>query len=124
MTGDTALVLVVEDDPAITSVLTEVLADEGYRVAAGIGGQGLALALADPPDIVLLDVMMPGMDGPEVCRRLRADPRTQDVPIVFVTALPPLVLRQRLSGCSHQGIIQKPFALDDLLTTVEHCVDS
>ena len=63
-------VLVVEDDSSIAQVLTTLLEDEGYRVATGVDGQALASALADPPGLVLLDVMMPGIDFLEVCRRL------------------------------------------------------
>ncbi len=70
-------VLVVDDDPGIAGVLQYLLTDEGYQVTASVGGHALPLAQAEPPDLILLDVMMPGMDGPEVCRRLQDDPRSQ-----------------------------------------------
>ena len=126
MTGSpgAAIVLIVEDDQQIVGVLTDLLVDEGYRVIAGVDGQGLAVALAEPPALVLLDVMMPGMDGVEVCRRLRADPRTRDVPIVFLTAVPPEVLAQQLGDLPYQGVIRKPFRLDEVLDTVERFVDA
>lgn len=111
-------ILVVEDDQQIAAILTDLLEGEGYRVATAVDGQALALAQADPPALVLLDVMMPGMDGAEVCRRLKADPRTRDVPVVFVTALPPDVLLARLGGCAYEGLIRKPFGLDEVLATV------
>ncbi len=113
-----ARVLTIEDDPHIAGLLADLLGDEGYRVAVGVGGAGLAAALADPPGLVLLDVMMPGMDGPEVYRRPQADPRTRATPVVFVTAIAPAVAGRRLAGCRYAGLIRKPFTLDEVLTTV------
>ncbi len=107
----TGRVLVVEDDFAIAGVLADVLEDEGYAVAVSDDGEALALALADPPELILLDAMMPRMDGPEVCRRLRADPRTREVPVVFVTALQPEVLARRVGGCTYQGLIWPAFTM-------------
>ncbi len=116
-------VLVVEDDPHIAGVLTDLLEDEGYRVRLGVDGQALAAALTDPPRLVLLDVMMPGMDGIEVCRRLKGDPRTRDVPVVFVTAMPTDVLSTRLGDTPYEGVIRKPFTLLDVLDTVQRHLD-
>lgn len=79
-------ILVVDDTPANVTILHDLLKDQ-YRVKlAGNGAKALQLAAAAPPDLVLLDVMMPEMDGYEVCRRLKADPATQRVPIIFLTA--------------------------------------
>ena len=116
-------VLVVEDDPHIAGVLTDLLEDEGYQVRLGVDGEALAAALADPPRLILLDVMMPGMDGIEVCRRLKGDPRTRDVPVVFVTAMPTDVLSTRLGDTPYDGVIRKPFTLLDVLDTVQHHLD-
>ncbi len=113
-------VLVVEDDPDVAGVLHDLLTDEGYRVTVSSDGQSLAAAQANPPNLILLDVMMPGMDGPEVCRRLQADPRTRAIPVVFITAVAPSLTAQRLAGCQYAGIIRKPFTLDEVLTTVAH----
>jgi DNA-binding response OmpR family regulator len=80
-------VLVVEDDPDIVEVLVYNLRREGYVVdSVGDGERGLALALSRKPDIVLLDLMLPGMDGMEVCRRLRAKEDGADVPVIMLTA--------------------------------------
>jgi putative two-component system response regulator len=80
-------VLVVDDTPANIDVLKELLRDD-YTVKVALDGErALKIALTDnPPDIILLDVMMPGMDGYEVCRILKEDPRTRKVPVIFVTA--------------------------------------
>jgi CheY-like chemotaxis protein len=68
--------------------------------------------------VILLDVQMPGMDGPQVCRRLKAEPRTAHVPVVFVTALAPALLGARLGDCPHEGVLHKPFDLEELLAAV------
>ena len=79
-------VLVIEDDPANRALLTALLERAGYRaVTATDGPSGLAAALETAPDVVLLDIGLPGMDGLEICRRLRADPRTVAMPVVLLT---------------------------------------
>ena len=115
-------VLVVEDDLHIAGVLTDLLEDEGYRVTTGVDGEALSTAFAAPPALVLLDVMMPGMDGIEFCRRLKSDPRTRDTPVVFVTAMPADVLTARLGDCPYEGVIRKPFTLTEVLDAVERHV--
>jgi DNA-binding response OmpR family regulator len=80
-------VLIVDDDPDIRSLYRLVLHQEGLEVIAAASGQeALSLAEVDIPALVLLDIMMPDMDGYEVCRRLRADPRTMDVPVLLFSA--------------------------------------
>ncbi len=84
---DGARVLIVEDEPDLLHLLQYNLAREGYVVAtAESGEEGLRLARADPPELVLLDLMLPGMDGLEVCRSLRSRQATRAVPIVMLTA--------------------------------------
>jgi len=81
-------VLVVDDTPTNVSVLLEMLGREGHRVlVARDGASALEQAQYAQPDLILLDVMMPGIDGFETCRRLRDDPRTAAVPVIFMTAL-------------------------------------
>ncbi|PRD69748.1 two-component system response regulator [Malikia spinosa] len=82
-----ATILVVDDTPANLSLMTGLLRDE-YKVKAAIDGEkALRIAQSSPaPDLILLDIMMPGMDGYEVCRRLKADPATRDIPVIFLTA--------------------------------------
>ncbi|HET8630127.1 MAG TPA: response regulator [Thermomicrobiales bacterium] len=111
-------ILVVEDDGTIADVLAELLTGEGYRVTVGVDGAAVDAARADPPDVVLLDLWMPGMDGAEVCRRLKADPRTRRAPIVFVTATPAGVVGRHLAGCEYAAVIHKPFDIAALLDTV------
>ena len=111
-------VLIVEDEAGIAEVLADLLGDEGYETAVSVDGAALGAVADAPPALILLDVMMPGMDGPEVCRRLKADPRTAHVPVVFVTALPPETLAARLGDCPYDDVLPKPFTLDGVLAVV------
>lgn len=112
-------IFVIEDDEQIARMLGDLLEDEGYYVRLGSNGSALTAALAAPPELFLLDVMMPGIDGIEFCRRLRDDPATVHVPVIFITAAPTDVLAPRLSTISYEGLISKPFAIDDLLRVVQ-----
>jgi len=111
-------VLIVEDEAGIAEVLADLLGDEGYETAVSVDGAALGAVADAPPALILLDVMMPGMDGPEVCRRLKADPRTAAVPVVFITALPPETLAARLGDCPYDDVLPKPFTLDGVLAVV------
>jgi len=112
-------VYVVEDDEQIAAMLSDLLEDEGYRVRTGVDGTALTAAFADPPALVLLDVMMPGMDGIEFCRRLRENPETTDVPVIFLTAAPTDLLAARLRTITYEHLIRKPFTIDEILTNVD-----
>ncbi|MBI3969998.1 MAG: response regulator transcription factor [Chloroflexi bacterium] len=108
-----ARVLVVEDDPRVLSAVARGLTLEGYSVdAAEDGPGGLALVAARPPDVVVLDVMLPGMNGLEVCDRLR---RTSGVPILLLTARDGI--QDRVAGLDRgaDDYLVKPFAFDELL---------
>jgi two-component system response regulator MprA len=106
-------VLVVDDDAKITGFLRRALAYEGYQVdVAGGGAAALAHALQAPPDVVVLDVMMPGLDGLEVCRRLRAG---GDVPVLMLTARDEVADRVEGLDAGADDYLAKPFALEELL---------
>jgi DNA-binding response OmpR family regulator len=80
-------ILAVDDDSTALGALRQILTQKGYDVTtAGNGEDALAILAAASFDLVILDVVMPGMTGYEVCRTLRQDPRTQDVPVIFLTA--------------------------------------
>ena len=109
-------ILVVEDEERIRSFLQRGLSYEGYRVDIADDGQaGLDLARDNPPDLVLLDVMLPGIDGIEVCRRLRAG---GDVPILMLTAKE--AIEDRVAGldAGADDYLVKPFAFDELLARI------
>ena len=105
-------VLVVDDDPRLLHIVEMYLSIEGYDVdTAESGEEGLARFVAQPADLVVLDIMMPGMDGIEVCRRLRDDSAGAAIPVVMFSALSgdDDVERARAAGATH--MITKPFNL-------------
>ncbi len=110
-------ILVVDDDPSIVALLTEALGDAGYEVVATMGGAALALAHAVQPAVILLDLMMPAMDGAEVSRRLRADAATARIPIIAMTAAPSL--RTPGGPMLADDRLPKPFELDRLYALIE-----
>jgi CheY-like chemotaxis protein len=109
-------VLVVDDDPAIVCFLRAALEDEGYEVVSAVDGEALPLAHALHPSVILLDVMMSGMDGPEVSRRLRADPVTALIPIIAMSAQH--YLEAPVAQMPVNDRLPKPFELDQLYDTV------
>jgi len=107
-----ATVLVVDDDPGIRASLRQALAYEGYRVSVAEDGRAaLRMAREQPPDVVVLDVMMPGIDGIEVCRRLREG---GDVPVLMLTARDAVADRVNGLDAGADDYLAKPFALDEL----------
>jgi len=113
-------VLVVDDDRNITKLLDFAFQRAGYTVLlARDGDEGLALAAAHAPDAAVLDVMMPGMHGYELCRRLRADPRTQDIKIVFLTARSQPIDEQEGKRAGGDLFLAKPVLPEELVSAVE-----
>ncbi|MCA1945013.1 MAG: response regulator [Desulfovibrio sp.] len=110
MAASQSRVLIVDDTPENIQVLMETLRGEHALQAAKDGEKALRLAFAEPhPDLVLLDIMMPGMDGYEVCRRLKADVRTRDIPVLFITALSEEEDEARGLALGAVDYITKPF---------------
>lgn len=115
-------ILVVDDHPAVRSVLREVLGDEDMEIREAADGEtALALARERVPDLVLLDLAMPGMDGLEVLRRLKEDERTRPVKVVVVTARG---AEGRTEGLSlgAEEYLEKPFSPIQLLELVERMI--
>jgi two-component system response regulator MprA len=112
-----ANILVVEDDRSISTVLRRGLTFEGYRVeVADTGVQALDIARLRMPDIVILDIMIPGVDGLEVCRRIRA--AGEDVPILMLTARDEVADRVAGLDAGADDYLVKPFAFEELLARV------
>ncbi len=113
------VVLVVDDNAANRDTLTELLGAANYRmIEAGDGPAALQCAADTPPDLILLDVMMPGMDGYEVCRRVRADLRLAEVPVIMVTALDDQASRLAGIEAGADDFITKPFNRAELRARV------
>jgi DNA-binding response OmpR family regulator len=112
-------VLVVEDDADINAALQETLRLSGYDVVGALSGaETFAEVERRCPDLVLLDQMLPDLDGVEICRRLRAAPRTQRVPIIFLTARSEEAARVRALGAGGDDYVVKPFSMQELLLRV------
>ena len=112
-------VLVVEDDLAIQLLLTETLRSRGYETAtAADGPAALPAALKHRPDLVLLDLGLPGFNGFEVLTRLKADETLRDVPVIMVTAWGEPDVMSRALAAGALDYIRKPFDLEDLLERV------
>jgi CheY-like chemotaxis protein len=102
-------ILVVDDDPRNRKLLEAFLLADGYAVRACDSGAKALRAVAEQrPDAILLDAMMPDMDGFETVRRLRAQPETRAIPVLMVTALDDAASRQRLASAGIDGILTKP----------------
>jgi len=105
------IVLVVDDSPTNIDVLSNSLRPDYIVKAATSGKKALQIAFSDnQPDIILLDIMMPEMDGYEVCERLKSDPATQNIPVIFITAMSETVDEEMGLGLGAVDYITKPFS--------------
>jgi signal transduction histidine kinase len=112
-------ILIVDDTPANVSVLLQCLGDHGYRLmVAEDGEEALAQVARTPPDLVLLDVMMPGIDGFETCRRLRERASSRDVPVIFMTALTDTAEKVKGFSVGAVDYITKPIQHEEALARV------
>jgi len=113
------LVLLADDNPVNLGVLCNALSGEQLELAVATNGQMvLEMARAEPPDLILLDVQMPVLDGFEACRRLKEDPKTRDIPVIFMTSLNELDSRIRGFSLGAVDYISKPFEEAELLARV------
>ena len=103
-------VLLVDDDPTIQLVAKAALSWAQFEVSVAANGlDALAHVAAAPPDLILLDWMMPELDGPGTCARLKADPATKDIPVIFLTTRSQVEDRARCLALGAAGLIVKPF---------------
>jgi DNA-binding response OmpR family regulator len=115
-------VLIVDDEFGLAEVVAEMLQERGFETSLAINGQiALELIGEEVPDLLLLDCMMPILDGVGVVRALRADPRTAALPIILMTALPHVVPPEvEATACA---LLQKPFSPAELFAAIERCLD-
>jgi serine phosphatase RsbU (regulator of sigma subunit)/CheY-like chemotaxis protein len=112
-------ILVVDDTPTSAQLLSQILVQQGHRVRAALSGpEALAAAQAAPPDLILLDIMMPGMNGYEVCQQLKADERTHDIPVVFISALGEAEDKLKAFTVGGVDYIPKPFQPKEVVARV------
>ena len=112
-------ILIVDDNPANLSVVVDHLEDQGLQVSVAQGGEeALKRAEFIQPDLILLDVMMPGIDGFETCRRLKANEATEAIPVIFMTALADITDKVAAFAAGGVDYVSKPFQVEELLARV------
>ena len=122
MTGNR--ILVVDDTPANVKLLVDVLGAKGFVTSAAVNGEeALAKIAAAPPDLVLMDIQLPDINGIEAFERIRADPGTAAVPVVAFTASVTPTDRNRITQAGFSGFVSKPIELKQFLATVKRMVE-
>jgi signal transduction histidine kinase len=121
---DSAVILVVDDVLENLRLLSKILSLEGYQVRQAINGEvALKTVQAIQPDLILLDIMMPDMDGYEVCKALKSDPRTQNIPIIFLSALDEVLDKVKAFKIGGSDYITKPFQHGEVLARVQNQIE-
>ena len=112
-------ILIVDDMPENIRLLAGILSDKGFRIRAASGGrQALITIEKEAPDLILLDIMMPGLDGYEVCRALKEDEATRDIPVIFISALDEIGNKVEAFSSGGVDYICKPFQAEEVLARV------
>ena len=121
--GGKTSILIVDDKPENLTLLSRILMDAGYQVRGATSGlQALKTALYSPPQLILLDIKMPDMDGYEVCRQLKVDEWTRDIPVIFLSSLHEAVDKVKGFRVGGADFISKPFSAEEVLARVQtHC---
>lgn len=116
-------ILLVDDDPNLRKIMSRQLEHWGYRVVtAASSAEGLTRAHTDAPALILLDIMMPKMRGREACAALKADPKTRDIPVIFLTALGLADHIRAGMELGAEDYVVKPFRPDDLRERIKVCL--
>jgi CheY-like chemotaxis protein len=117
------LILVVDDEPDLLALLVDQVSSLGYDVVpARDGREGLRLAIDRAPDVILTDVIMPYMDGPEMLDRLRSRPGTREIPVIAITALTDRRTRSRLTSLGVRSYLAKPYSLRELAERIREAL--
>jgi DNA-binding response OmpR family regulator len=113
-------ILLIEDDPQISKLISQTLQRAGYEVVTAMdGSEGLRKVKETNPQLVVLDISLPGVDGYQVCRYLRQDPATARLPIIMVTAMGRPADQRRGFETGADDYLPKPFALSELVTRIQ-----
>ncbi|WP_228061081.1 MULTISPECIES: response regulator [unclassified Coleofasciculus] len=114
-------ILIVDDTPENLQLLSATLSERGYKVRGVVKGQmAIRAAKSAPPDLILLDIRMPEMDGYQVCEHLKADPTTVEIPVIFISALDEVLDKVRAFAIGGIDYITKPFQVEEVLARVEN----
>ena len=120
MSEQNTKILIVDDEPEITEIVDIFLSNAGFKVIAeNTAYDGIKAAKKSTPDVILLDIMMPGMDGYEVCNALKADPTTANIPVVFLTGKDSRDDSGRSFRVGGDLFVKKPFSCERLLDIVK-----
>ncbi len=118
--GKPAKILVIDDEPEVTDIICKALKNKGYNVMAENSGvMGLKQAMLLPPDLILLDIIMPVMDGYKVCEELKKNKSTKDVPVIFLTGKDMKEDNYKSFQVGGDMFIKKPFSEERLLEIVK-----
>lgn len=117
-------VLVIDDEPDVRFLLRVNFEAEGFEVSEASSGEALSVAWLDRPDAIILDLMMPGMDGWEMLDHLKADPFTKDIPVIIVTARTGNEDRLTLLERGAAAFVTKPFDPNEVLERVRELIES
>jgi len=113
-------ILIVDDTPANLQILTQMLTEQGYQVFPAINGKLALMSVQSTlPDLILLDILMPEMDGYDVCKTLKADERTYNIPVIFISALDDVFDKVKAFSLGGVDYITKPFQREELLARVQ-----
>ena len=118
---DRGTVLIVDDTLANLRLLTDMLRDQGYKVRGAPNGDiALNAVRSSPPDVILLDINMPGKNGYEVCRELKEDDAFRHIPVIFLSALDEALDKVAAFQAGGADYVSKPFQIEEVLARVEH----
>src|SRR5881296_4783857 len=118
--GPAAKILVADDDQSLLRTLTWILKEHGYTVVAVPGGEGLLTKLEEErPQLLLLDIMMPKVDGLQLLQKMKADDRFRDLPVLMISSMPPEEATVKSLGLGAADFIPKPFRVRELLARVK-----
>lgn len=121
MTFQPASILIVDDIPTNLKVLFNILMQSGFQVSVAKNGESALLKVEQAlPDLILLDILMPGINGFETCRRLKANPKTQDIPVIFLTALDEVIDKVKAFAVGGVDYITKPYQVQEVLIRVQN----
>lgn len=116
-------ILFIEDEPDMVAVARPRLEHAGYKmISAPDGIQGIRAAIDEKPDLILLDILMPQMDGYETCERLKKEPQTKDIPVIIVTAVGSKGLADNCKFVGADDYIRKPYNPEELIAKIKKFV--
>lgn len=115
-------IVLTDDDPGVQDAFRIVLERAGYSVQVFTNGNPLLEGRFDTPDLFILDKQLSGVDGLDVCRHLKSQPATADVPVVMISATPQAEVWAREAGAD--AFLEKPFRMKELLATVQRCIEA